>query len=195
MSREKSGSRIRGSRLGRSYRSPPGSHTRQLKHVVFMTLLVSRSVATPRDSSQPGYTKRPGGSSTRKHATEVLGNFISMVNTANLNEAQRIGERIRMPRGMNEGGRVDVSFRSFKFPVLTFLLHKFSENKLAPAIYIKYKQIDFNKGSVSYNRNISHSQLFILLSRLSPYVQKMTWDRQYRNSSNKKLAFHCTDQG
>jgi len=80
-------------------------------------------------------------------------------------------------------------------PVLTFLLHKFSEKKLDPAICIKYKQIHFNNGSVSYDRNMSHSQFFILLSRLSPYVQKITGDRQYRNSSNKKLAFHYRDQG
>jgi len=84
---------------------------------------------------------------------------------------------------------------ALELPVLTFLLHKFSEEKLAPAICIKYKQIHSNKGNVSYNRNISHSQFFILLSRLSPYVQKIAGDRQYRNYSNKKLAFHCTDQG
>lgn len=50
--------------------------------MVFMTPLVSRSMATPRDSSQHGYAKRPGGSSTRKHAMQALGNFIFMVNRA-----------------------------------------------------------------------------------------------------------------
>jgi len=84
---------------------------------------------------------------------------------------------------------------ALKLHVLTFLLQKFNEKKLAPAICIKYKKINVNKASVSYNRNISHSQFFILLSRLSLHVQKITGDRQYRNSSYKKLAFHCTDQG
>lgn len=54
-------------------------------------------------------------------------------------------------------------------PVLTFLLHKFSEKKLDPAICTQYKQIHFNKGSVSYDRNMSHSFSFFCQGYLRMY--------------------------
>lgn len=72
-------------------------------------------MATPRDSSQRGYAKRPGGSSTRKHATEVLGKFhLHGKHSGPLMKHNALVRESVCLKGVNEGGRVEVLLRNFK---------------------------------------------------------------------------------
>lgn len=141
-----------------------------------MTLLVSRSMATPRDSSQHGYTKRSGGSSTRKHANRGTWKFhLNGTHSAALMKHNVLVTESVCLKGWTRVVVLMYRLEAWKLPVLTLLIHKFSEQKLAPAICIKFKQINFNKWSISYNRKISRSQFFILLSRFNSACADNYW--------------------